>query len=179
MSTRSIARMHFLLLGGYPTSLEQSVPRRIPTQSQHTSNPPASDYASPLGQHNKTQKSYILHNNSLTHVMSDRSRAATNGNGVSRTRNGTSSAASVRRNLFQSQLTRRPTGGGSSSTSAETLHLDVDVLSDTSEIVVRDKHGEIELGDPPTPMLEDEDDVPMDHRQETESMLFTCDAFHD
>ncbi|RMJ15992.1 hypothetical protein BHE90_007108 [Fusarium euwallaceae] len=101
--------------------------------------------------------------------MSDRSRAATtNGNGVSRTRNGTTSAASVRRNLFQSQLTRRPTGGGSSSTSAETLHLDVDVLSDTSEIVVRDKHGEIELGDPPTPMLEDEDDVPLDHRQETE-----------
>ncbi|KAJ4321648.1 hypothetical protein N0V84_005200 [Fusarium piperis] len=98
--------------------------------------------------------------------MSDRSRAATNGNGVSRTRNGTSSSASVRRNLFQSQLTRRPTG--SSSTSAETLHLDVDVLSDTSEIVVRDKHGEIELGDPPTPMLEDEDDVPLDHRQETE-----------
>ncbi|KAI8714403.1 hypothetical protein NCS52_01160000 [Fusarium sp. LHS14.1] len=101
--------------------------------------------------------------------MSDRSRAATNGNGVSRSRNGTSSSASasVRRNLFQSQLTRRPTAG-SSSTSAETLHLDVDVLSDTSEIVVRDKHGEIELGDPPTPMLEDDDDVPMDHRQETE-----------
>lgn len=105
--------------------------------------------------------------------MSDRSRAAaaTNGNGVSRTRNGTSSsAASVRRNLFQSQLTRRPTAGSSSTTSAETLHLDVDVLSDTTEIVVRDKHGEIELGDPPTPMLEDDDDVPLDHRQETESM---------
>ncbi|KAM0435259.1 hypothetical protein ACHAPT_003353 [Fusarium lateritium] len=99
--------------------------------------------------------------------MSDRSRTATNGNGVSRARNGTSSAASVRRNLFQSQLTRRPTAG-SSSTSAETLHLDVDVLSDTSEIVVRDKHGEIELGDPPTPMLEDDDEVPLDHRQETE-----------
>lgn len=112
--------------------------------------------------------------------MSDRSRAATNGNGVSRTRNGTSSSASasVRRNLFQSQLTRRPTAG-SSSTSAETLHLDVDVLSDTSEIVVRDKHGEIELGDPPTPMLEDDDDVPLDHRQETESMLFTCDIIND
>ncbi|KPM41585.1 hypothetical protein AK830_g4953 [Neonectria ditissima] len=95
--------------------------------------------------------------------MADRSRPVTNG-GVSRTRNATS--ASVRRNLFQSQLTRRPTA--SSSTSAETLHLDADVLSDTSEIVVRDQHGEIELGDPPTPVLEDEDDVPMDHRQETE-----------
>ncbi|KAM5342537.1 hypothetical protein ACJ41O_013503 [Fusarium nematophilum] len=99
--------------------------------------------------------------------MADRPRAATNGGGVSRSRNGASSAAGVRRNLFQSQLTRRPTAG-SSSTSAETLHLDVDVLSDTSEIVVRDKHGEIELGDPPTPVLEDEDELPLDHRQESE-----------
>ncbi|RBR14970.1 uncharacterized protein FIESC28_07472 [Fusarium coffeatum] len=98
--------------------------------------------------------------------MADRSRATTNGNGVSHTRNGASSAG-VRRNLFQSQLTRRPTAG-STSTSAETLHLDVDVLSDTSEIVVRDKHGEIELGDPPTPIMEDEDELPLDHRQECE-----------
>ncbi|KAM0373260.1 hypothetical protein HYE67_006958 [Fusarium culmorum] len=98
--------------------------------------------------------------------MSDRSRATTNGNGVSRTRNGASSAG-VRRNLFQSQLTRRPTAG-STSTSAETLHLDVDVLSDTSEIVVRDKHGEIELGDPPTPMMDDEDEIPLDNAQECE-----------
>lgn len=100
--------------------------------------------------------------------MADRSRATTNGNGVSRTRNGASSAG-VRRNLFQSQLTRRPTAG-STSTSAETLHLDVDVLSDTSEIVVRDKHGEIELGDPPTPMMDDEDELPLDNAQECESM---------
>ncbi|KAF4469726.1 UPF0220 domain [Fusarium albosuccineum] len=99
--------------------------------------------------------------------MADRPRPTTNGHGISRSRNGASSSASVRRNLFQSQLTRRPTAG-SSSTSAETLHLDVDVLSDTSEIVVRDKHGEIELGDPPTPALEDEDELPLDHRQESE-----------
>ncbi|KAG8666298.1 hypothetical protein FPOAC2_11405 [Fusarium poae] len=98
--------------------------------------------------------------------MADHSRATTNGNGVSRTRNGASSAG-VRRNLFQSQLTRRPTAG-STSTSAETLHLDVDVLSDTSEIVVRDKHGEIELGDPPTPMMDDEDELPLDNAQEFE-----------
>ncbi|XEU96427.1 hypothetical protein FSHL1_001712 [Fusarium sambucinum] len=100
--------------------------------------------------------------------MADRSRATTNGNGVSRTRNGASSAG-VRRNLFQSQLTRRPTAG-STSTSAETLHLDVDVLSDTSEIVVRDKNGEIELGNPPTPMMDDEDELPLDNAQECESM---------
>ncbi|KAF5669813.1 UPF0220 domain-containing protein [Fusarium heterosporum] len=98
--------------------------------------------------------------------MADRPRPTINGAGVSRSRNGASSAG-VRRNLFQNQLTRRPTAG-STSTSAETLHLDADVLSDTSEIVVRDKHGEIELGDPPTPMMEDEDELPLDHRQENE-----------
>lgn len=64
--------------------------------------------------------------------------------------------AGVRRNLFQSQLTRRPTPTNSSSSaasaSAETLRLgDVEVLSDTSDIVLRDKDGEFEVGDPPTP----------------------------
>ena len=63
-------------------------------------------------------------------------------------------ANNVRRNLFQSQLTRRPTPI-SSSNSAETLRLDVDVLSDTSEIVVRDKNGDFKLDDPPTPPMED------------------------
>ena len=97
--------------------------------------------------------------------MADRPRSTNNANAPPRTRAATSG---VRRNLFQSQLTRRPTV--SSSNSAETLHLtDVDVLSDSSEIVVRDKQGEIELGDPPILMLEDEDEVPIDERQEHES----------
>ena len=81
-------------------------------------------------------------------------------------------SAGVRRNLFQSHLTRRPTpGGASASTSAETLRLDAEGAgSDTSEIVVRDQHGEIELGDPPTPVAEDPEEVPLDDRQESESM---------
>ncbi|KAH8664097.1 hypothetical protein BX600DRAFT_291611 [Xylariales sp. PMI_506] len=72
----------------------------------------------------------------------------------------------VRRNLFQSQLTRRPTP--TSSTSAETLRLDVDVLSDTSEIVIRDKNGEFEMGDPPTPPMDDPEVEALDDMQETE-----------
>ncbi|PWI69659.1 hypothetical protein PCL_00571 [Purpureocillium lilacinum] len=93
-------------------------------------------------------------------------------------------------NFLRSQLTRRPTGaaasgasgasaasGGSvaSGSSAETLRVpggggaaDVDVLSDTSEIVVRNQQGEIELGDPPTPVLEEHDEQAED-RQEAES----------
>lgn len=79
--------------------------------------------------------------------------------------------AGVRRNLFQSQLTRRPTPTTSSSnTSAETLRLaDVEVLSDTSEIVIRDKNDEFEIGDPPTPLPDDpEDGGALDEAQESE-----------
>lgn len=115
--------------------------------------------------------------------MGDRPRVASRARGTSNAGQAppttTTASASVapngvRRNLFQSQLTRRPTA--SSSNSNEKLRLDadvnVDVLSDTSEIVVRDKQGEFELGDPPSPVLEDEDDVPLDDRQENESAYF-------
>ncbi|KAL0943906.1 upf0220 domain protein [Colletotrichum truncatum] len=101
----------------------------------------------------------------------------------------------VRRNLFQG-LTRRPTGttaanattatgaggmavaGASGVTSpgngAETLRLDVDVLSDggaatpqLTEIVVRDEHGEIELGELPTLVFDDVDEAALDDREES------------
>ncbi|KAI2623331.1 hypothetical protein GGR54DRAFT_48043 [Hypoxylon sp. NC1633] len=77
----------------------------------------------------------------------------------------------VRRNLFQGQLTRRPTPTTSSSNnSAETLRLaDVEVLSDTSEIVIRDKNGEFDVGDPPTPPLDDPEEArALDEAQESE-----------
>ncbi|KAI0885290.1 uncharacterized protein GGS22DRAFT_141865 [Annulohypoxylon maeteangense] len=77
----------------------------------------------------------------------------------------------IRRNLFQSQLTRRPTPTTSSSnTSAETLRLaDVEVLSDTSDIVIRDKNGEFDVGDPPTPPPDDpEEDGVLDDAQESQ-----------
>ncbi|TPX08202.1 uncharacterized protein E0L32_001902 [Thyridium curvatum] len=85
------------------------------------------------------------------------------GAGPTRTRMG---ANSVRRNLFQSQLTRRPTSNPS--TSAETLRLDTDIQSESSDIVVRDKNGDIEMGDPPTPATDDPDEVVLDSRQESE-----------
>jgi len=95
--------------------------------------------------------------------------------GVARPRSG---ANSVRRNLFQAHLTRRPTAG--SNGSAETLRLGGDgsdgMASEESqpesqsiEIVVRDKNGDVELGDPPTPPMDDSDDGAIDARQENES----------
>lgn len=69
-----------------------------------------------------------------------------------------------------------PGGGSSSGTSAETLRLDVDVLSDggpppgPAEIVVRDEHGEIELGELPTLVFDEADEAAaMDDREESKS----------
>ncbi|KAK4114554.1 hypothetical protein N656DRAFT_535199 [Canariomyces notabilis] len=112
------------------------------------------------------------------HATSSRALAS----GISKPR-GTSTASqhSVRRNLFQSQLTRRPTAS-SSTTSAETLPLDTHHVqqkehhphphqfhhlplesgsgpSPQEDIVVRDKNGEIELGDPPTPPIDDAEEL--------------------
>lgn len=94
---------------------------------------------------------------------------------VPRNRN---TASSVRRNLFRSQLTRRPTPA--SSGSEETLRLgsaepqpEEETLSasssSSSEIVVRDKNGDVELGNPPTPSTEEPDEVALDAQHERES----------
>lgn len=88
----------------------------------------------------------------------------------------TTTTAGVRRNLFQSQLTRRPTPS-SASTSTETLRLDscVDVLSDSDEIVIRDKQDELEAGgeDPIALAMEDEGEgdegAYLDEKEEMES----------
>lgn len=98
--------------------------------------------------------------------------------GISKARAGPSaSSQSVRRNLFQSQLTRRPTAPSA----GDALHLDPDaqrenhhqqqhqghcqphrleaIASLPEDIVVRDKNGEIELGDPPTPPIDDAEEI--------------------
>ncbi|PHH68974.1 hypothetical protein CDD80_7093 [Ophiocordyceps camponoti-rufipedis] len=74
--------------------------------------------------------------------------------------------AAARANLFRSQLTRRPTV--SSTASVETLRLDVDVLSDTSEIVVRNQQGEVELADPPALSVEQQQQQQTEHHLEME-----------
>jgi hypothetical protein len=84
--------------------------------------------------------------------------------------------APVRRNLFQSQLTRRPTP--TSSNSAETVRLDSDALlhdasassASSSEIVVRNHNGEFDYEAPPTlDLLDDGDEPPADDEHEIES----------
>lgn len=108
--------------------------------------------------------------------------------GVSKVRSGMTSSShsqGVRRNLFQSQLTRRPTA--LSGSEEEELHLDAEAHRESQhrhhshfqpqpetafpqdDIVVRNHNGEIELGDPPTlPLDEAEDMEALDARHENE-----------
>lgn len=73
--------------------------------------------------------------------MPERRQAASSASSSSRT-------GGVRRNLFHQHLSRRPTTS-STSTSTETLRLDIEPESDTSEIVIRDKNGEFGIEDLP------------------------------
>lgn len=63
----------------------------------------------------------------------------------------------VRRNLFHQHLSRRPTSV-SASTSTETLRLDAEPEMDTSDIVVRDKNGDFDVGDALIPPLDDQEE---------------------
>jgi hypothetical protein len=74
----------------------------------------------------------------------------------------------VRRNLFHQHLSRRPTTS-STSTSAETLRLDIELESDSSDIVIRDKNGDFEIGDPPMQSFDDQDEGGNGDAQEDES----------
>ncbi|KAL1897425.1 hypothetical protein Sste5346_004162 [Sporothrix stenoceras] len=109
--------------------------------------------------------------------------------------NASTASTSVRRNLFQSQLTRRPTqatsagSGGAVSTNASSndglrasvlggldgsdAGLESALASDPAsrgpvEIVVRDRNGELELVDPPSPTADEMGETPLDARQESE-----------
>ncbi|KAI3396165.1 hypothetical protein diail_368 [Diaporthe ilicicola] len=95
------------------------------------------------------------------------------------THSTSSSNAGIRRNLFQGQLTRRPTAGsgggnpnepGAPARNAGALG-DMEVEEDesaSSDIVVRDKNGDVELDEPPTLVVDDPDEIALDMRQENE-----------
>jgi hypothetical protein len=65
----------------------------------------------------------------------------------------------VRRNLFQQHLRASRPASSSTSTSAETLRLDIDPESDSSDIVIRDQNGEFQIGDPPMQSFDDQDEA--------------------
>jgi len=81
----------------------------------------------------------------------------------------------VRRNLFHQHLSRRPTTS-STSTSTETLRLDIEPESDSSEIVIRDKNGEFEIGDLPMTSFDDEQEEGGDARDDEKERQRLADA---
>jgi hypothetical protein len=83
----------------------------------------------------------------------------------------TTRSTGVRRNLFHQHLSRRPTTS-STSTSAETLRLDGEQESETSDIVIRDRNGDFEIADPPMEPLDEQDEGGHEDFKEDESGLF-------
>jgi hypothetical protein len=50
--------------------------------------------------------------------------------------------------------------------------------AEASDLVVRDQHGEVEIGNPPTPVVDDEEELQaMEYQQENESMVFASVLF--
>ncbi|KAL2068097.1 hypothetical protein VTL71DRAFT_16195 [Oculimacula yallundae] len=85
-------------------------------------------------------------------------------------------STNVRRNLFQQHLTRRPTTS-STSTSAETLRLDVDHESDSSsDIVIRDKNGEFEIEELAVNGFEEQDEGGGEEREDEKERQRLTDA---
>ena len=82
----------------------------------------------------------------------------------------------VRRNLFHQHLSRRPTTS-STSTSAETLRLDIEPDFDSSEIVIRDKNGDFEIEDPSIEPFDDPEEGGGGDALEEESKATVCSMF--
>lgn len=120
--------------------------------------------------------------------MSDRTRSAAALNGTRTTRSsglanvpsggsGSSSNASSKTSLFRSHFIRRP-NAPSTDPAAESVRLDAEVTprAEASDLVVRDQHGEVEIGNPPAPVVDDEEELQaLGYQQENESMaLHLC-----
>ncbi|EHK27278.1 uncharacterized protein TRIVIDRAFT_79554 [Trichoderma virens Gv29-8] len=105
--------------------------------------------------------------------MNERTRSAAS-NGSSRTTRSSglaaassSSANGSKTSLFRSHFIRRP---NAASSDPEGVRADVEMQqSETADLVVRDQHGEVEIGNPPTPVVDDEEELQaLEYQQENE-----------
>ncbi|KAL6795832.1 hypothetical protein GGI42DRAFT_125673 [Trichoderma sp. SZMC 28013] len=104
--------------------------------------------------------------------MNERTRSA----GSSRTTRSaglaaasSSSANGSKTSLFRSHFIRRPNAAAAD---AEGVRQDGETTqqqSEAAELVVRDQHGEVEIGNPPTPVVDDEEELQaLEYQQENE-----------
>lgn len=91
----------------------------------------------------------------------------------------------VSRNLFQSRLTRRPTpiaGVGPSSAAPTTVESSAEAIrmaaaeNEDSDFIVRDRNGDIEIGELPMAGVLDEGDEGVMHDQEESKRMFRRSA---
>lgn len=113
--------------------------------------------------------------------MNDRTRSAINGSsrttrssGLANTpSNNSSSSNGSKTSLFRSHFIRRPNAAAASSDAADSMRLhdaETPQQADSSDLVVRDQHGEVEIGNPPTPVVDDEEELQaLEYQQENES----------
>ncbi|EHK50694.1 hypothetical protein TRIATDRAFT_180888, partial [Trichoderma atroviride IMI 206040] len=72
--------------------------------------------------------------------------------------------------LFRSHFIRRP-NAPSADPAAESVRRDAEMTprAEASDLVVRDQHGEVEIGNPPTPVVDDEEELQaLEYQQENE-----------
>ncbi|PNP54966.1 hypothetical protein THARTR1_04655 [Trichoderma harzianum] len=106
--------------------------------------------------------------------MNERTRSAAS-NGSSRTTRSSglatassSSANGSKTSLFRSHFIRRPNAAAAD---PEGVRQDGETQqqSEAAELVVRDQHGEVEIGNPPTPVVDDEEELQaLEYQQENE-----------
>ncbi|KAL7925426.1 hypothetical protein ACQKWADRAFT_222394 [Trichoderma austrokoningii] len=114
--------------------------------------------------------------------MSDRTRSAalngtrtTRSTGLANVPSGGSSSSNShghgsKTSLFRSHFIRRP-NAASADAAAESVRLDAEMTprAEASDLVVRDQHGEVEIGNPPTPVVDDEEELQaLEYQQENE-----------
>ncbi|KAK4063410.1 uncharacterized protein Triagg1_9430 [Trichoderma aggressivum f. europaeum] len=105
--------------------------------------------------------------------MNERTRSA----GSSRTTRSaglaaasSSSANGSKTSLFRSHFIRRPNAAAADAEGGETQQQQQQQQqSEAAELVVRDQHGEVEIGNPPTPVVDDEEELQaLEYQQENE-----------
>lgn len=87
------------------------------------------------------------------------------------------SANGSKTSLFRSHFIRRPNAAASAADpegvvrqDGETTRQQQQQSEAAAELVVRDQHGEVEIGNPPTPVVDDEEELQaLEYQQENES----------
>jgi hypothetical protein len=155
------------------TSSSEDDPSRVPTTRapRHSERSPTKKlkYSESASEADSEKEEEAIDSSDETTESSEEDTMADRRQATSSSSRGTTG---VRRNLFHQHLSRRPTTGTglTASASTEALQMGIEEISETSDIVMRDKNGDYEVGDPPIPPVDDQEEQG-NEMQEDESKL--------